>query len=110
MEDKSLIPLAKEKLEKDFSLEEYNASLSIEETETVDELIEMMAPKIAVLMEMDFDRFVNALYRIDVGEDKVADVFNAVNRDLLYQELAKLIVERQMQRAKTQFMYKNGMI
>lgn len=67
---------------------------------------EFLSKRITELMTKNQERFFNTLYRIDVNEMKVAQVLN--NSKNIPDDLADLIIERQLLRLKTQMMYKEG--
>lgn len=58
--------------------------------------------KVQDLLDHDFNRLVNLLYRIDVYESKAKECFGKSNKEIAVC-LAELIWERQLQKAKTRF-------
>ena len=104
MQNKETIPLLIEKLSKDFNLEKDNLPVNSD----LEKIREYFIKKITEMMEKDFERLLNSLYRIDLSEDKVQKVFYGEEKTNIPEKLADLIIERQMQRVKTQILYKQG--
>jgi hypothetical protein len=76
-------------------------------TETEAWLLALLQKRILALLEDDFSRLYQALYRIDVPEILVKQAFEEAN-DLptLAQYLAKLVLERQKLKLRTREAYK----
>ena len=55
-----------------------------------------------------FDMLVNILYKIDISEKKLSQLFSGKNRDSIPATLADLIIERQLEKIKLRKMYKEG--
>lgn len=106
MKNKELIQPLIEKLYKDFSIDKNNLPVKKDYAEELKIIREFLAKRIAVLMDKNQERFFNTLYRIDVDENKVTQVLN--NSSNIPDDLADLIIERQLQRLKTQLLYKQG--
>ena len=107
MTQNNLIKSATEKISRDFKIEN-PLSQNIEGNITEDELREYLKNKIMELMEGNLERFLNTLYRIDVDEAKVREIFQKKSGFDIAESLADLIIKRQVQRVKTQQMYKEG--
>ena len=69
---------------------------------------EHLIKKVIELMSRDYDRFINNLYRIDVNEKKVSEILHTKDRTTIPERLADLIIERQIMRVKTQWLYREG--
>lgn len=108
MENDKLLPMLFELLNKDFALSQRNLPANIDYNRELEELRKFLAERVNTLMNEDFDRFVNSLYRIDIQENKIRKVFNDKSNPDLSGKIADLIIERQLQRAKTRLMYKEG--
>lgn len=57
-----------------------------------------LGDKILKLLETDFNQLINALYRIDVSEDKSKHAFKAIDNETIASNLAELIIERQLEK------------
>ncbi|PKL83691.1 MAG: hypothetical protein CVV24_03650 [Ignavibacteriae bacterium HGW-Ignavibacteriae-3] len=104
MNENELYPSLVEKLHKDFSLEKD----SLPAVSDLSLIREHLINKVTELISRDYDRFLNNLYRIDVNEKKVSEILHAKDRTTIPERLADLIIERQMQRVKTQILYRQG--
>jgi hypothetical protein len=104
MDEKELYPSLVDKLGKDFSLEK--ESLPVLNDLSV--IREHLIRKIIDLMRGDYNRFLHNLYRIDLSEERVLAVLNARDNITIPEKLADLIIERQLQRVRTQILYREG--
>lgn len=76
------------------------------ETENWEKIKELLVSELIKLMLHSPEKLWNILYRIDVSETKVKAVFtNAAAHDIA-PELANLIMERMLQKAKSRLAYK----
>ncbi|MGD8780509.1 MAG: hypothetical protein PVH88_16270 [Ignavibacteria bacterium] len=108
MEDKTLLPEILNKTSKDFSTNKIEIPTEETGIESYDSLKEYLTQKVAELMDKDFERFLNNLYRIDVDENKVKGVMGDKNVLSIPEKITELIIERQIERIKYQRMYKEG--
>lgn len=106
MNNNDLIQPLIEKLYNDFSIDKINLPTTKDYSEELKIIKEFLSKRISELMTKNQERFFNTLYRIDVSEKKVAAVMN--NSKNIPDDLADLIIERQLLRLKTQMMYKEG--
>lgn len=75
-------------------------SLSSEESLKDKLLFEQLAADINALIQADFEKLVNLLYRIDVSEARLKEMLQAnPNRDAGH-IIAELLIERQLQKIK----------
>jgi len=76
--------------------------------ETYDELRQILAERITALLSTQPEKLMNILYRFDVSEDKIHDVFT---KDFPFDipfKVADLIIERQQQKLRTRQQYSSG--
>ncbi|MDZ7767382.1 MAG: hypothetical protein U5K00_23695 [Melioribacteraceae bacterium] len=106
MNNEELIKPLIEKLYNDFSIDKANLPVKKDYAEELKIIKEFLSKRIAELMAKNQERFFNTLYRIDINENKVAQVLNTSKN--IPDDLADLIIERQLQRLKTQMLYKQG--
>ncbi len=106
MNNNELIKPLIEKLYNDFLIDKNNLPVKKDYSEELRIIKEFLAKRIIQLMEKNEERFFNTLYRIDVDENKVARILNT--SPSIPDDLADLIIERQLQRLKTQMLYKQG--
>ncbi len=66
-----------------------------------EELIDLLADRVAELLATDMVSFMSMMYRLDVPEKQVARALSPANDDPANVTLAKLIIERQKKRLHT---------
>lgn len=97
-------------VEKDFLVNENTSLIPSTEIESLDEFRKYLAEKLRVLLDEKFDLLVNILYRIDINEKKLGELFSGQNREFIPSTLADLIIERQLQKIKLRKLYREGKI
>ena len=65
----------------------------------------LLIDKLDFLIEHDFEKLLSILYRIDVSERKVKEALATKTDHKPSELLADLIIERQMEKAKTRVQY-----
>lgn len=71
------------------------------------DFLHRLAAKINELIQKDFTSLVNILYRIDVDESKLRQSLDANPGENAGYIIAKLIIERQLQKIKTRQKFRN---
>jgi hypothetical protein len=71
---------------------------------------EKLSGIIAHLIEHNFERLCQAMYRLDVSEEKFHRVMNEKPFDEIPYSVADLVIEREIQKIKTRMMYKKGQL
>ena len=86
-----------------------NDSLGIELKKdlSADQLIDILAEHINDLIDRNFNKLVNLLYRIDVNESKLRQMLNENSTDA-GRVIAGLIVERQLQKIASRESFRNS--
>lgn len=92
------IEIAQKLVVKDLNIEEPGIVF-----QNLEKLENWLTGEIALLMDQDFERLMQVLYRIDISEEKTKLAFAASNPA---NELAKLIIERELQKVATRKKYK----
>jgi hypothetical protein len=69
------------------------------------QLQEWLTQQIIYLLLNDMEKLLNILYRIDVNEKKVKEVFAQQNPQLIAPLLAQLLIDREMQKAQTRIKF-----
>ncbi len=77
------------------------AASDSEEMPSGEELFQMLCDRIAWLIEHNMEYLLSLLYRNDVAEFKIHDALSPLNPDPANIALAKLVIERQLQRMAT---------
>lgn len=67
----------------------------------------LLIEKIIFLLVNDFEKLRNILYRIDVNEKKVKELFAQNNPKLIAPGIVDLIIERLKEKAESRLKYKN---
>jgi hypothetical protein len=76
------------------------------ETITPEKLEQMLTEQIVFMLRYEMEKLLQALYRIDVNEQKVKAVFAQNDAKKIAPELARLIIERELQKAESRKNYK----
>ena len=95
-------------IEKDFTLQDSNSLIPSVDVDTLEEFREYLTGKVAHLLDSNYDELINTLYRIDVNESKLSELFSGKNRENIPEVLATLIIERQLQKIRFRQKYKEG--
>ena len=95
-------------VEKDFLISDNNSLIPSTDLFSLEEYKKYLTEKLKVLLDEKFDTLINILYRIDISEKKLSQLFSGDNRDSIPSVLADLIIERQLQKIKLRKLYKEG--
>lgn len=71
-------------------------------------MFSLLAAYIQDLIDTDFSKLVNTLYRIDVSEEKIKKALNLANPKDANFVIAQLIIEREKQKVKSREAYKKS--
>ena len=100
MAQKSERQLTMELLRRDFELAETGASVSEEE------LLQLLADEVDHLIDQRMEWLLSLMYRMDIDESRVQAAISPLAKEPANIGLARLILERQQQRAHTKQTYK----
>jgi hypothetical protein len=95
-------------VEKDFLISENNSLIPLTDIASLEEFKKYLTEKLKFLLDEKFDVLVNILYRIDISEKKLGQLFSGKNRDAIPTALADLIIERQLQKIRLRKLYNAG--
>lgn len=95
-------------VEKDFLIGDNNSLIPSTDIVSLEEFRKYLTEKLKFLLDNKFDTLVNILYKIDISEKKLSQLFSGKNRDSIPATLADFIIERQLQKIKLRKMYKEG--
>jgi len=62
---------------------------------------QILSARISEMLDTSLDELMSALYRLDVDERRVQLAFGLPNRKAIADEIARLVIERQIQRVQT---------
>ena len=86
----------------DFNLESEN---SLVDTQHLDELKEKLEKIVAYLLDNDFERLLNAMYRLDINEEKFKMAMSGLSGNGISNEIVNLIIAREIQKIQTREKY-----
>lgn len=93
---------------KDFVDSNFSNLIPNQDYEKFEEFRNYLISKITDIYEHNYNALINILYRIDVSEAKLANLFSGKNRDNIPERLADLIIERQLQKIRFRQQYREG--
>lgn len=82
---------------------DFNLDIPQSEVSNQDEFLKLLTRVIQQLLDTDFERLMNGLYRIDVDENKVK---LAMTTNDVAENIALLIIERELQKVETRKKYR----
>jgi len=92
----------------DFKITDSESLIPQCNSNTIEEFKVYLAKKLAYLLDNNYNTLINILYRIDVNEEKLSELFASENKEFMPSALAELIIERSLQKIKFRQKYKNG--
>jgi hypothetical protein len=72
------------------------------------QLREKLKKVIAYLLQHDFNRLVNAMYRLDVKENLFHEAMNLEDPEQVIERLADIVFEREWQKVQTRLFFKRN--
>ncbi|MEQ8471942.1 MAG: hypothetical protein RIC35_12195 [Marinoscillum sp.] len=102
MEDSTLAVKSLELLQKDLGIE---ADLDLQVENPFGELHAYLTTQIRVLLDRNFDKLLNSMYRIDISETKFKAILNFSAPEKVASELANAIIDRERQKVLTRIKY-----
>ena len=74
------------------------------------EFREKLQKTIAYLLDSDFERFLNAMYRLDIDEQKFRLTLSGHDNQNIAWEITDLIIERELQKVITRRKFREGLV
>ncbi|MAE83869.1 MAG: hypothetical protein CMB80_14105 [Flammeovirgaceae bacterium] len=102
MEDDKIASVSLELIQKDFGL---TNDFEFAGNQYEEELIEYLIRVVQYLLDHDFEKLLNVMYRIDLPENRVKNVLTTSDPENLSRSLSELILDRERQKAKTRIQY-----
>jgi hypothetical protein len=95
-------------VEKDFLISDNNSLIPSTDLGSLEDFRKYLTEKLKFLLDEKFDTLVNILYRIDISEKKLSQLFSGKNRDSIPATLADMIIDRQLEKVRLRKLYKEG--
>ena len=93
-------------ISKDFDKAGLSSIISPDGIDNLEQLRRHLTKRITELMDTNYEKLLNILYRIDINENKLNELFGSKNREYIPSRLAELIIERQVQKINFRNMYR----
>jgi len=106
--DKTQVTAVTKVIAKDFQVGDNDSLIPAADVLNFEELKKYLTVKLSYLLEHKYDKLINILYKIDVSEEKLSELFSGNNREFIPETLAELIIERQLQKVKFRQLQKDG--
>lgn len=107
-DEKNQVTEVSETISKDFDKAGISSIITSESFDDLEQLKKYLTSKIKELLDTNYEKLINILYRIDVNEDKLNELFGTKNREYIPEHLAELIIERQLQKIKFRNAYREN--
>ncbi len=95
-------------VEKDFLMADNTSLIPSTDLASLEEFRKYLTDKLKYLLDEKFDTLVNILYRIDINEKKLSQLFSGNNRDSIPSSLTDMIIDRQLEKLRLRKLYKEG--
>lgn len=93
---------------KDFVKNDYSSLIPNNDFEKLEEFRIYLTEKMKNLLDTNYNLLINTLYRIDISEKKLSELFSSKNKESIPEKLADLIIERQIQKINFRKRYRSG--
>ena len=93
---------------KDFVKNDDSSLVPNNDYERLEEFRKYLTDKMKDMLDKNYNLLINTLYRIDISEKKLSELFSAKNKDSIPQKLADLIIERQIEKINYRKRYREG--
>lgn len=93
---------------KDFVKNDYSSLIPNNDFERLEEFRIYLTEKMRDLLDKNYNLLINTLYRIDISERKLAELFSSKNKESIPERLADLIIERQIEKIEFRRRYRQG--
>ena len=93
---------------KDFINNDYSSIIPNNDFEKLEEFRNYLTEKMKDMLDKNYNLLINTLYRIDISEKKLSELFSSRNKESIPQKLADLIIERQIEKIHFRKRYREG--
>ena len=91
---------------KDFVENDYSSLIANNDFERLEEFRKYLTEKMKEMLDKNYNLLINTLYRIDISEKKLSELFSSKNKELIPEKLADLIIERQVEKINFRKLYR----
>lgn len=95
---------------KDFIKNDYSSLIPNNDFERLEEFKKYLTEKMKDMLDKNYNLLINTLYRIDINEKKLAELFSSKNKESIPEKLADLIIERQIEKINFRKRYREGIL
>ncbi|MCI0448675.1 MAG: hypothetical protein L0Y79_02675 [Chlorobi bacterium] len=99
--------MAEENTKEVYSIISANFELQKTDVLTLDEVKAMLASRINDLLDKNVERLLSIIYRIDVSQKKIDEIFKNESKDEIALQIAEAVIQRQLLKVQTRKLYKN---
>jgi hypothetical protein len=92
----------------DFVKSNFASLIPNNDYERLEEFKKYLTEKMRDLLDNNYNLLINTLYRIDISEAKLSELFSSSNKEAIPEKLADLIIERQVQKINFRKKYREG--
>ena len=107
-EEKNQVVEVTETISKDFDKAGISTVIKHDGIDNLEQLKRRLTKKLKELLDTNYEKLINILYRIDINEYKLNELFGSKNREDIPSRLADLIIERQLQKINFRNRYRNN--
>lgn len=93
---------------KEFVKSDFTSLIPNNDFEKLEEFRKYLTEKMKEMLDNNYNLLINTLYRIDISEKKLAELFSSKNKECIPQKLADLIIERQIEKIYFRKRYLQG--
>jgi hypothetical protein len=97
----------KENTREFYSVISSNFELQKADVMTVDDVKKALSARIRDMLDNNVEQLVSIIYRIDVSQKKVDEIFKNESKDEISVLLADAVIERQLMKVQSRKLYKN---
>lgn len=91
---------------KDFVRNDYSSLIPNNDFERLEEFRKYLTEKMKEMLDKNYNLLINTLYRIDISEKNLSELFSSKNKELIPEKLADLIIERQVEKINFRKLYR----
>ncbi|MBK7631678.1 MAG: hypothetical protein IPJ23_13430 [Ignavibacteriales bacterium] len=92
----------------DFVKNDYSSLIPNNDFERLEEFRKYLTEKMKDMLDKNYNLLINTLYRIDISEKKLSELFSSKNKESIPEKLADLIIERQIKKIEFRRRYREG--